>query len=409
MIFASIKSMNAKHTSTKILWILFAGGAVQTLYFSSIAIFLHALGYSAFAISSCIAATALPHVFIGPVLGRFVDRSKNKSSLLLMIHIGMSFSLAVLCFAELENLQWIAGTGMLLFATLLSPYQSLFTHYLLPSLSDDEDYIYSHWEMISAISVVIGGALSALLLLVANPLLLIQLTSIAYAVSGILIWIFWKPPVFEKNLNIEKHRTSFERLKLYFVEDKTVLLAILGMWIFALSIDSLANNAQVIALKSISISNSWVALIASGFSILNMIGAKIYQKLPAVLKEDRLRFQSWLAFAVLILLLLSALALSIGGSLILLITVISFGIIEPFWHVNNTLLLRSRLPKNEYAELFSWIRSPRAVLTYLGTSLVGAAQDHQWLNYLCLLFFISMATLVLLQIVFRKGRQFIQA
>ena len=378
----------------RLLIIFFFSSVTEYLYFTSVAIFLDSIGFSALMISLAIGATALPNALLGPVFGRWVDRSPKKMLLLLLM-----FGLGLSQIAVLIAAGWFGGAAfnyivlglMIVFALAYSPYVTLFYQYLLPSLDENESNVYSLWELFSSASIVLASVLTFALLEWADPGFLILVSALSFMMNGAIVFALWKPKC-GFGSDFVPSFLHFKETFRFIANTPSLFIGAIGMWVFAFSVQSLIDNIQVIGLGGLELPAKWVGLSMGVLAAMNWIGAWAYRSWFKGKYSNLLRAQAFILIGCLPALALFTVSLMNQWILVSVAAVCCLGMIEAFWTVNNTILLRANVPAGSYGEVYGIIRMPRALITALAVGFLGYTLDHHQTHFF---FITSLAVLSL--------------
>jgi hypothetical protein len=110
-------------------------------------------------------------------------------------------------------------------------------------------------------------------------------------------------------------------------------------------------------------------------SLISLLGSYCYLKVSLKRKEKYSTIQRFVLISCAPILVLFSMSVHFHFPLYALALPVWIGFMIPIWNTNNTLILRNNIPSNQYGEVFGFIRIPRALLTFLGMSIIGWCQD----------------------------------
>ncbi len=355
----------------RILLVQFVSEIGDTVFLSSISLFLLHQSYSATQAVGSVAITALPNLLLGPWLGKWVDQSKK-----LPTYIALNLSLALGEILLLGGAGWIFpstrmpswGIPILLFcmAIVYSPLQTLIQHYMIPALANDqrdEVQVYSLWETYRTAATLMGALISFLVLLYVDPGWLFVFDAASFCGAAILMGWFFKNREWRKTETINANSRSP-----LLSWNSSILMSVLFMWIAALAISPLTENMAPLGIKQFHLSESRTVLAVSFVAAAEWLGSLLFRQfIPDLYKQCKK--MSLLLFSLhLVPLFIFTLASAWSNLTLAVLALFLIGILGAPWHLNNTLLLRAHISKDRYGEFFGYVRIPRAGLTILGAT-----------------------------------------
>lgn len=374
---------------------LFITEAGDYFFIASVAIYLLSIGYSAFLTSTFIALTIIPNLVLGPLLGKFVDRS-NKSILLIFSALAISLFEILLLYTT----GWFGGDGsqaivpflFIILALLYTPYHLLVWHYFVPLIHEKEMIAYSHAEITSSLAAFFASITAAILLFYIDPGWLILIDAASFMISAIFIGALLKN-VSKNNLIITKESIALKAVITKICKTRVLLFAVIGMCFFAFTIEALVQNLVPIGSRVLEVKYAYLAGIVAYGALFELIGAVLWNKIKGKIKLEYRAIQIVFFSMLAIALVTFYIGLSINSlPLLLAITALIF-ILTPIWDINNTVELRKHIEKNTYGTYLGVIRMPRSLITFLGIGLMAAMIDFAFFNYY-ILFLAALVALI---------------
>lgn len=379
---------NNKKISYKIHGFLFITEFGDYLFISSIAIYLLSCGYSALLTSTYIALTVIPNILFARFIGNVTDRV-NHSILILLTGVLLSIAevLLLICtgWFMLQPINSIVPIIFLGLAILYAPYRLCIWHYMVPLLTNNESSAYSQAEITSCLAAFIASLSASFALLYINPGWLILIDSLTFLCSSIFISIFMKA----KSTCIKSTKKNNLKLKSVYdaiVRNHILLVVIIGIYLFAFTIEALIQNLIPLGVKSLDIKATHLAGLVAFGTFFELLGSVVWNRSKQYVRYSS--FQILLALLVLfsILLIFFFVGIYTLNFTILTVVIATIFFILPIWNVNSTLELRRQIPKGYYGTYLSVIRVPRAIITLLGITLMALMIDMGYIGFylLCL-------------------------
>ena len=385
-----------KNIVFKIICFSFIGNFLSMMFVSTV---LFKLGYSAAFVSSMMAITILPNLFLGPKIGRLVDNG-NKKKLHLWLNVGLIVIMSLIGLITFK-LPISAGKIILpiIFITynlLSSPLMTLHYQYLVPSIGESEDLSYIEWERYESIALFLSSFIGFILIKYNFLEWLIIFDVLSFAACAYLVdknFPSIKNDIEETPLELQKNIISIKNLRSIFPEkiNFSILgMALVGQLVFVFCIDSHFNfNLGALLFKTFHFKAEYIPLAMGVFSLVNITGAWIYTKFLHKIDIFILHKNLYLILASgLGLVFLGFYNIVNFGALamgILFLGLILMQIVEPIWSSTNSVLLRSQINNGRYGEFNGHFRIGRSIFTAAGMSLFGIAQTSGLLGKLTLI------------------------
>lgn len=342
------------------------------------------IGYSAATTSMAIALTAIPNVFFGQLLGRWVDRSSKKK-----LFVGLSLYLATIELFLLGASGWWSGshsaaaviTLMVAFSFGYSPLMTLIYTYLVPSLDNDESRIFVLWEKANAVAMILGGLIGFILLHYVSAGWLILLHVFTLIIAAALIPKLWRPLLAVSTGAVKDElkspKTSGLALIKSLIADRTLVVTAFTMWVLAMSVVSVENNNLAIGWLELKLGTSFSALSVCLYATINLFGSQWLSSQSNWLKANLIKTQRRTLIASACILSVMCLGSVLQVPELGFVSLLLISFLEPTTSVTSNLLIRSRVDMQKIGEVYGLIRMPRALFTILGTTIIGWSQDAQ--------------------------------
>jgi MFS family permease len=387
----------------KAIALLFLEGSGVALYFLAFTFHLLERGFSYALVSWTIACTALVGVFLGPVIGFYVDQSRSKRRLLVASFLAMCSGIAVqLASAHLVGASEVVAVlvGVALFALSYNPATLLVTQYLQPTLRSDIEAAYSVAARIQSYAVVASALTAFLLFDLLRPTGLIAVAAcliLASACVSLLTTSLDEDKGVTANTR-EGGRISSARFVLGVL--RRVPFLVVSVVVVALTVDAVGTNLESIAVYFDAFPIRFVLLGAAFEGFLSMAAASYYSARFAGAASGLAlpHLLSLALFFVSFALLLAVYYVGdgYGALLFFMLSYITASVGNCWWGIVSIVWIRSSTENGNYARTMAAIKMPRALVTFIGVGSVGIFLDRSGLDALLLGCAAAMACLLVL-------------
>jgi hypothetical protein len=373
----------------KTVALLFLEGSGVALYFLAFTFHLLERGFSYALVSWTIACTALVGVFLGPVIGFYVDQSRSKRRVLLASLLAMCAGIVV----QLASVYLVGETevvvilvGVAIFALSYNPATLLLSQYLQPTLRSDIEVAYAVAARIQSYSVIVSAFTAFLLFDLLRPSGLI-------AVSACLILASAGMSTLTTSLDEDTDMTANTREAMRISSARFVLgvvrrvpFLVVSVVVVALTVDAVGTNIESIVVYFDAFPIRFVLLGTAFEGFLSMAAASFYSaRFAGAASGSALPHLLSLAlFLVSFALLLAVYYVGDGyGALVFFfLSYVTVSVGTCWWGIVSIVWIRSSTENGTYARTMAAIRVPRALVTFIGVGSVGMILDRSGLDVL---------------------------
>lgn len=178
----------------KLLLALLTSFIGNHFYILFVSLILLKIGYSSSFVSFAIGATIIPNLFLGPMLGKLVDRSSK-----VKLHTILCAFLAVIVISlgyfsfnlDLEVGKYVIIFLMVAYNCFMSPLNTLLYQYIVPSLDENESKAYIVWERYEALGIFLASSVGFVLMKQGLEKWLLAFDAVSFIICALIVHGSW--------------------------------------------------------------------------------------------------------------------------------------------------------------------------------------------------------------------------